>query len=274
MKKILVPTDFSEHASNAIRSAASIARKTGAELLLLHIIDLPQEAMDAIRPGYDIPEIMLFKQNAERRLTEASMSAELNGLNVSQILLLGRTFTKVNEVAKENKVDLIVMGSHGASGFKEMFLGSNTEKVVRSSNIPVLVIKKNEVVVKFDRVVFASDFMSDNFDAYAKIINFFKENTIKPHFLFVITPNNFKATHIAEVLVEDFLEKFDLEDSEYSIYNDIDIEKGILNFADRFEADLIAMGTHGRTGFARFLNGSISEDLVNHSPHSVLTFKI
>ncbi len=63
-------------------------------------------------------------------------------------------------------------------------------------------------------------------------------------------------------------------DYEFSIYNDLDIEKGILNFAERVDADLIAMGTHGRKGFARLLNGSISEDLMNHSPRSIITFKL
>ena len=62
MKKILVPTDFSENAINATKAAADIARKTNAEIILLHIIELPQEAMDAIKPGYEIPEIIFFKQ--------------------------------------------------------------------------------------------------------------------------------------------------------------------------------------------------------------------
>src|SRR5690606_39285832 len=79
------------------------------------------------------------------------------GLSVSQILRLGRTFDLVNEVAISNDVDLIVMGSHGASGFKEVFIGSNTEKVVRTSEIPVLVIKNEETHTFFENVVFAID---------------------------------------------------------------------------------------------------------------------
>lgn len=274
MKKILVPTDFSEHANNAILTAANIARKTGAELLLLHIIELPQEASDAIQPGYAVPEVVFFKDNAERRLSEASLSSDLHGLTVSQVLKLGRTFNKVNEVAIENDVDLIVMGSHGASGFKELFLGSNTEKVVRTSDIPVLVIKRNETNVSFEKVVFASDFRSTNTKAYERILNFFTLNGIRPHFVYINTPNNFKPTHEAEKMVSDFLQAFHLEGYDFSIYNELDIEKGILRFADQENADLIAMGTHGRTGIIRLLNGSISEDLVNHSSRSVLTFKI
>ncbi len=109
---------------------------------------------------------------------------------------------------------------------------------------------------------------------FKKIIDFLKVNGAQPHFLMVNTPNNFKPTHIAEQLAHDFLKQYNLDYYEFSIYNDLDIEKGILNFAERVDADLIAMGTHGRKGFARLLNGSISEDLMNHSPRSIITFKL
>lgn len=274
MKKILVPTDFSEQANIALRAAAGIARKSSAEIILLHIIDLPHETMDMIQPGYDLPEIMFFKEHAETKLTQASLSEDLNGLNVSQILKLGRTFDEVTEVARANNIDLIVMGSHGASGFKELFIGSNTEKVIRTSNIPVLAIKGDETEVSFDKVVFANDFTEETAKGFQKIVDFLKLNGSTPHFLMVNTPNNFKPTHVAEALAHEFLKQYNLDDYEFSIYNDLDIEKGILNFAERVNADLIAMGTHGRKGFARLLNGSISEDLMNHSPRSIITFKL
>ncbi|UUV22635.1 universal stress protein [Flavobacterium sp. CBA20B-1] len=274
MKKILVPTDFSEQAAIALKAAVGIARKSNAEIILLHIIDLPHETMDMIQPGYDLPEIMFFKEHAETKLTQTSLSEELNGLNVSQILKLGRTFSEVTEVAKANNIDLIVMGSHGASGFKEFFIGSNTEKVIRTSDIPVLAIKGNDTEISFDKVIFANDFTEESTAGFQKIIDFLKLNGSTPHFLMVNTPNNFKPTHVAEEMAHDFLKQFDLENYEFSIYNDIDIEKGILNFAERTNADLIAMGTHGRKGFARLLNGSISEDLMNHSPRSIITFKL
>lgn len=274
MKKILVPTDFSDQANIALSAAAGIARKSNAEIVLLHIIDLPQETMDMIKPGYDLPEIMFFKQHAESKLTQIALSPALNGLTVSQILKLGKTFDEVNIVANANNIDLIVMGSHGASGLKELFIGSNTEKVIRTSNIPVLTIKGNNADIKFDKVVVANDFTEDVKEGFEKIIEFLKANKATPQFLFVNTPNNFKPTHVAEKLAHDFLAQYNLGTYDFSIYNDLDIEKGILNFAEREKADLIAMGTHGRKGFARFLNGSISEDLMNHSDRSIITFKI
>src|SRR5690606_35474483 len=274
MKKILVPTDFSEQASVALKAAAGIARKTNAEIILLHRTDMPQETKDMIKQGYDIPEGILSKEGVEVKLTYSSMSEELSGLNVSQILILGRTFHEVINVAKANNIDLIVMGSHGASGFKEFFIGSNTEKVIRTSDIPVLAIKGNNSEISFNKVVFANDFTEESAKGFEKINNFLKFNGANPHFLMINTPNNFKPTHVAEQMAHDFLKQYNLDAYEFSIYNDVDIEKGILNFAERINADLIAMGTHGRKGFARLLNGSISEDLMNHSPKSIITFKL
>lgn len=274
MKKILVPTDFSNQAFNAVKSAASIARGNDTEIILLHIIDLPQETMDMIRPGYDLPEIILFKEAAEQKLREVAQAPELANITVSIVLRLGKTFNEVNDVAKENNVDLIVMGSHGASGFKELFIGSNTEKVVRSSEIPVLVIKSQGSDIRFDNVVFASDFLEDNTVAYNKILSFLKERNAKPHFLMVNTPNSFKPTHESERIIQEFLSQLTVEDHHFAVYSDFEIEKGITNYANRINADLIVMGTHGRKGFSRFINGSISEDVVNHSERNIITFKM
>jgi len=274
MKKILVPTDFSENARNATKAAADIARKTNAELYLLHIIELPHEGTDMIQNGFDIPEIVYFKQIAEQKLTEASTSPDLHDLTVYQILKLGRTLNHVTEVAETNDIDLIIMGSHGASGYKEFFIGSNAEKIVRNSQTPVLVIKNDASELKYEKVIFATDFLVENEEALTKAILILKSFNIKPHFLMVNTVNNFKPTHVAEEIALTYFKENNIENYDFTIYNDLDIENGIINFAEKINADLIAMGTHGRKGFSRFLNGSISEDIVNHSKNSILTFKI
>ena len=143
MKKILVPTDFSEYAYYALKVAAQIAKKNNGEIILLHMLELPHQAGDAIGSGHDIPEIMLFKNAAMKRLEDLMDDECLDGLKVSQVIQFELAFDGIMNISKKNEVDLIVMGSHGASGFKEMFIGSNAEKVVRNSDVPVLIIKKD-----------------------------------------------------------------------------------------------------------------------------------
>ena len=135
MKKILIPTDFSKHAEYALKVAAQIAKKNNGEIILLHMLELPHQSSDAIGTGHDIPEIMFFKNAAIARLENLMDAPYLEGLKVSEIVQFELAFDGILKISKQNDVDLIVMGSHGASGFKEMFIGSNAEKVVRNSEV-------------------------------------------------------------------------------------------------------------------------------------------
>ena len=90
----------------------------------------------------------------------------------------------------------------------------------------------------------------------------------------VNTPSGFMTTSKAEERMNSFLQEVSIGDYTLNIYNDISVEKGILNFGNSINADAIAMSTHGRQGLSHFFNGSISEDLVNHSKRPVVTFKI
>ncbi|MTG96732.1 MULTISPECIES: universal stress protein [Myroides] len=274
MKKILVPTDFSNQAYNATKAAAIIARKMNAEIILLHILDLPQQGSDSINKGTPATEVMFFKKAADAKLEELAHDPIFNGITISSSLILDRTSLGVTKSAENNKVNLIVMGSHGVSGVKEYFVGSNTEKVVRTSNIPVLVIKGEVEDFEIKDFVFASDFSEGMTEPFKKALNFNKILGSKFHLLMVNTPNNFKPTHVAEEIVEKFLDTLTDKEFDLCTYNDMNIEKGIINFSKKIDADLIGIATHGRTGLAHFFNGSISEDLVNHSSKSVITFKI
>ena len=94
------------------------------------------------------------------------------------------------------------------------------------------------------------------------------------HLVNINTPNNFKSTQVTEQTMTDFLAGVDTSSITTHIYNDVNVEKGILHFAKSIDADLIGMSTHGRKGLSHFFNGSISEDLVNHAKRPVITFKI
>lgn len=274
MKRILVPTDFSNHAEYALKVAAQIAKKNNGEIYLLHMLDLPHEGSDAQSQGHAIPEIMYFKKRAEEKLDELANTDYLQGLEVAQIIKLQSTFTGIIDISKLNNVDLIVMGSHGVNGFKEMIIGSNTEKVVRTSDIPVLVIKKEMGDFNVNNFVFASDFSDEVAKTFEKAVDFSNKFGAHLHLVSVNTPNNFKSTAVAEKIMNEFVTKFKIDNFSTHIYNDVNVEKGILNFANSIDADLIGMSTHGRRGLAHFFNGSISEDLVNHSIKPVVTFKI
>ncbi|MBB4800228.1 nucleotide-binding universal stress UspA family protein [Flavobacterium nitrogenifigens] len=274
MKRILVPTDFSEHAEDALKVASQIAKKNNSEIIILHMLELPHQSNDAIMGGISIPETMLFMKKANEMLDEVSSRSYLDGISITEVVKMDKPIHGITQISKDYEVDLIIMGSHGSSGIEELLIGSNTEKVVRNSEIPVLIIKKN--ISNFDaaNIVFASDFSEEAKKPFEKLLNFTKLFDSKLHLVNICTPNSFKPTHIAEKAMNDFASHFNISNYTTQIYNDTNIEKGIINFSNKINADIIGMCTHGRTGFAHFFNGSISEGLVNHAVRPVITLKI
>lgn len=277
MKKIIVPIDFSEYSDYALETAAMLARKNNAEILALHMLEM-SEAMLTKGENDMQMETVFFLKLAEKRFNEFLEKDYLEGLKVTPIIKHFKVFSEVNEVAKEQGADLVVMGSHGTSGIKEFFVGSNTEKVVRYSEIPVLVIKHNPILTEFDNVVFACDFSEESVAAYLNAKRMFTSLNSKMHLIYVNLPSeSFKSTAEMEAKVVNFLKKADgnLDSIKNVTYvNDYSVEKGITNFSNLLGADLIAIATHGRKGLAHFFEGSISEDLANHAALPVMTFKI
>ncbi|WP_417885223.1 universal stress protein [Zunongwangia sp.] len=276
MKKILVPTDFSQEAQYALEAAASLARKFKAEIFLLHMLDMPFSLIDPVggEAKNKFPESIFYMKLAHKKFTELKQQEFLKDIQITEAVQFNYAFKGITAFANENNCDLIVMGSHGTSGFKDVFVGSNSEKVVRSSEKPVLVIKKQPTNFTIKKILLAIDKEIDNQNSLNKAINFAKLMNAELHLVFVNTPNNFVTSKEAYTEIEKLVKKEDLESLKTHIYNDVNIEEGILNFAEDLNADVIALSTHGRKGLAHFFNGSISEDVANHANKPVLTFKI
>ncbi len=274
LKKILVPTDFSPLAENALKIAAQLAKQHNGEIYLLHMLELPLSQIDAMSSHSDLPEAMFFMKLAHKRFEEAMEKDFLEGVTVHETVNFHETADGILETCKQHKIDIVVMGSHGASGFKEMFIGSNTEKVVRTSEVPVLVIKNEHSALNIKDFVYASSFTEENKKPFKKAVELANNLGARMHLLVINTVNNFYTTAEAEDMMNSFVAYSKPNSFTENIYNDETIEKGILNFSKLIGADLIGMSTHGRQGLAHFFNGSISEDLVNHARRPVITFKM
>ncbi len=274
MKKILVPTDFSEQAENALKVAAQLAKKHNCEIHLLHIIEIPMHKVDALSSYNNLPEAVYFMKLAHKQFEELKAKEYLKGLVIHEHVDLHEIFKGIFQTCKKYSIDLVVMGSNGVSGLREMLIGSNTEKVVRTSETPVLVIKNSHDKFNVNDFVFASDFKDESKSSYKKAIDFAKVLDSKIHLLMVNTPNKFITSAKANKRMNKFVEEFKFSNYVTNIYNDLSIEKGIMNFSKSINADLIGMSTHGRQGISHFFNGSISEDLVNHAKRPVITFKV
>jgi nucleotide-binding universal stress UspA family protein len=275
MKRILVPIDFSEQAEHAMKTAAQIARNSGGKIFLLHMLNLPSNT-DDMDPHGDAssPAKVLYLEKIHERFEEFMQEDYLEGLEVKEEVRFHKTFSGIINYSHELNCDLIIMGSHGATGLKEMFIGSNTEKVVRNSDIPVLVVKKGIEIQQFKKIVFASDFTDEVIPSFSRFLSFAEKFNAEVDLLFVNTVHNFEPTRDTKPRMEDFVKQFKMPKYTMTIYNDTSVERGILNFSKEINADMIALNTHQRKGISSMFNDNISEDLVNHALKPVITFKI
>jgi nucleotide-binding universal stress UspA family protein len=276
MKKILVPIDFSEKSEYASKMAAKIAAKTGSIVYLLHLIDLPTGAIDmGSRSNYSIPESMLYLRKVKEKILEFKEKFFSKTTEVHHSIQFQNPHQGILKYAEKIDADIIIMGSKGLSNFEEILIGSNTEKVVRTSVRPVIVVKKDSKKFKMKNLVFASSFKNeDKKEVFRKFLDFANQFNSKIHLLKVNTASNFESTQSAQVKIKEFIKDFKLPKHSINIYNDISIEKGILNFSKEINADLISLSTNGRSGLSHLFSASVTKKLSKKALKPILTIKV
>lgn len=277
MKKILVPCDFSAEAIAAFRMALSMAQNAKGEVHLVHVIEMPVLHDTVLMPVLSFEEA-LFKELEEKSTNEFEKLVKkykTEHVPVEAKVLFGAPTNMLLDYAREVNADLILMGTKGASGLKETFVGSNTEKIVRHARVPVMAIRKYESLDKIRNIVFPNTLETEHQDDLIKRVkelqHFFGATL---HIVYINTPTNFTGDKVTRARLQAFAKRFMFKDYTINIYNDPYEESGIINFATTFEADLIVMGTHGRKGLAHVINGSLAEDVVNHVACPIWTYAI
>ncbi len=278
MKTILVPTDFSELAKNATDLAAGLAQKIGAEIVLLHVVEDSSVSSVQYTGELAMPNIedrlFIYKLIEKAKSEFNGVREKYQNLTVKEEIRVGNPYYSVQDMVGEYDIDLIVMGTTGASGAKEFFVGSNAEKVVRHSKCPVLTVHGEADIDEFKTIAFATG-LKDSQGQHIQIVKTIEQYfDIKTHIVRVNTPNNFQTDIDSVRELNEYAEESGLKNYEIRIYNDITEEEGIMHFAHEIDADLIVMATHGRKGLAHLIAGSIAEEVVNHSKRPVLTFSM
>ena len=281
MKSILVPTDFSEQAENALDFAAQIATNNGAKVLLLHVLEHPSESafnsMGIVATDTDpMDNIYLIKmmEAAKAKMDGIVSDDAFTKISLEYQILVGRPFEQITKTLVEYDCDLVVMGTAGSSGFEEMLVGSNTERVVRRAHCPVISIKDKANFGAIKNIAFASDFADKYDDLVVGLKELQKLFDARLSLVRINTPNSFTTTRHDLSLIKKFAEEHELENYTMDIYNDTVEDVGIIYYAEDAGAALIALGTHKRKGITNLLSGSIAEDVVNHSKRPVWTFKL
>lgn len=277
MKTILVPVDFSAHSEYALKYAADLAKNHDAKIVVVHMMGLPETHLTKDEKQ-EVFNAMYYLKLTKQRFQEFLDKDYLEGISVTQAVKDHKVFSQLEEVAKEYAADLIIMGSHGVSGVKEVFVGSNTEKVVRTSSTPVLVVKNEAEDSSIKKAVFVTDLEEDSLDAFLRAQDFFQSFDVKLKLLFINVPEKFMSTREMQNKAAKYTKNLGWEEKEsknrIDYYDDYTVESGVFNYCNKHKMDMIVIPTHGRKGIAHFFFGSVGEDIANHSDIPVMTFRI
>lgn len=298
VKKILMPTDFSECSNAALNHALFFAEHFAADLDLLHVVVLHDlEAGDSGAHFPDADEIFLRRRDLATGEMKALLSERrTDHLGVREVQRRGvAAATEIVAYAAEENVDLIVMGAHGRRGFRRFLLGSVAEEVVRLAPCAVMTLRgegkspvlhlPRKILVPFDfsehsrRALATARDLAADYGARLELLHVI-EPIMEPH-PYVPLHYRSEAFALPELMAR---VREDLGPIVEEVVGDkadvtIEVREGnpawqIAEHADEVEADLIVIATHGRTGIARFFLGSVTERVVRGAACPVLTLKV
>ncbi len=276
MKRILLPTDFSDASQASFKFALDLAKEANAKLYVVHMIELPilPETTFGIQPRPIDPKLLKELENRATTAFQQMKSKYSTRIPVSFHPIKNHVVNGIRTFIQEKKVDLIVMSNHGASGLNELVFGSTAEKISRLSAVPVISIPKQISFKAIKDIVFPTALEVN----LKPLMRDLKELQLlfkaKLHVLFVNTPVHFYTDRQAAEGLEKFAKYYKLHNYSLNFRSSRSERNGILDFMNEIKGDIIAMPTHGRTGLTRFLKGSITESVLSGIDHPIWTWKL
>ena len=272
--KILVPTDFSKLSKVAVLYAANMAKRLGAEIILLHIvyIDASPRAQVAMK------EKQILDAMADNAMQDfVQLSNEIkkqvgSEVKVTPQIVKGHPVKDVvGNFARHNDIDLIIMGTKGASGIKKVLMGSNAAAVISNSTLPVITIPEHSRFKPIKHIICATDLQSieNEIKALIPLAQLF-ESTV--HILHVISPNSKKKIDKAQIK-KDIISKYKYPHIFVQVSISEDITEGIGEYIVQTKADMIAMFTHKLTFFEKLFGTSVTRKVAFHTWIPLLAIK-
>ena len=276
MNNILVPTNFSKNCTKAAHLGIEIAKLYNAEIHFLHLMKTPVDwvKLDKLKEKR-YPETVKHIGNIKAKLRELEKEAEYEGLKCRTFLQFDSEQKDILEHSGHFHHDFIITGSTGTKGLVREITGSNVEEIIRKANAPVIVVKDEDINFPFKNIVFVSDFKEDMSKAFNQVISVAKKCDARIHLLRINTETVFNSIELGLNPMEQLLSKFpELKNYSMTIFNESSVETGINSFVKQQPVDLIAMVTHGKTGFLNLFSNSIAEAVTSHSTLPVMTIHI
>lgn len=272
MKRILFPTDFSEVATNAFIHALELANKVNGELILLHTFEFPiidnqyfPENYQTIFNSLELSNFDKFKDEIPK-LRKIAEDRNLDSIKMSHRLMDGGLIKNIQIAIKEDQIDFVVMGTSGAYGWKEMFIGTNTGEVLSTINVPVLSIP---FIAKYDTIetiCFTIRFRTKDKLALQDVLKIAKKMKATVKCLYVKNNNS----DVSEITITTWKKEFKDEPIQFFIIPSEEIQETIIDFITNQSIDVLAMTTYKRNFFVELFTTHFTEKMLYQTTIPIL----
>lgn len=277
MNKILCPTDFSEVSLNAIEFAAKLAGASHSSLRLMNVFTEEDfnQILDTDSINKDYKEKLVLAENKLNKLCEEVADLEKNRgmLGCSSIFKTGKLTESVIEVALEEKIDLIVIGTTGITGMAEKYVGSKSLRIIEDAPCSVFVVPVDQSFHKIKKIVYATDYQEEDKIAIQQVIDLATVLDASINMLHVSHSDN----EISEAIYNDFVEEI----TSFAHYKKLSFRKevfssttkGLKEYMHREKADLLVLLSKKRNFFQNLFHHSVTRDLYEFSDFPFMVIK-
>lgn len=282
---LLFPTDGSDGTERALEHVLDIAATHDATLHVLNVADVTRDSVAQIQ-GEVVDALV---DEGEETVQQVVDRADAHGIPTTTAVEQGEPYPTIVDYASSNDVDLVVMPTHGRKGLSRLLLGSTTERVVRESDVPVLTIGPDDTDLSYpyEDVLVPTDGSKSAMEALTLGVDLTAVDDGTLHLLSVAEVTEFGVGAPGEIQLKIFEEEAaetveaaaevateaGVERVTETAEAGISVHRAILSYVEKNDVDVIVAGTHGRTGFDRYMLGSVTEKLVRTAPVPVLTVR-
>ena len=263
MRKILVATDFSNDAAHAMLYALDLAVKTDAQIEVFHVLFPSQGSENAAYNAFWIEDYMNARKNALANWVDGyKKRKEYSHLSIKNSIQVGFPVPLICDKAEDDQVDLIVMGTHGATGFSGSVLGSVAAGVIARSKVPMVTVPKKSTLKEGSNLVLATDFRFRFADSSFSIIrDFLKMQNAKLKVVHINDIDKGKGHEKAELRLQ---ERFEESHVDFHYLVDTDVVRAITHFAESVDASALVAVHHEHGLMHKVFYRSVSEELATN----------
>ncbi len=272
MEGLLVPTNFTGVSDAAVVIALKLASISYSPVTFIHLISAPI-AFEEIKENqqkfeYQIHKEIGIKNDKLNQYLEKAKNYNLEGIRAIQ---LDTKYHHLIDYVENNDIFMIVMGTHGMRGTKELLVGSNAQKVVRYSSTPVLVVKEGYGTINNKTIAFFSRFSNTDNYGFERIVKVAKRFKLTIDLVFV--QSNTRESQLTEITnsMEVLKRKHPIIIRKSSILTNNNFDEAVDNYVNENQIDIVGMVTHPRKGYKKITDLSITEHMVNHLRYPILS---